>query len=75
MDTTEASKTPISQPISPPELDPDAVQAQCPENPTLQGPYPTAAKAKRKDTAAVQPQYHAGVCAISGEARQCQLCF
>ena len=60
MDTAEASETPISQPISPPELDPNAVQAQCPVDPTLRGPYPTAAKAKRKEPAAVQPQYSAG---------------
>ena len=60
MDTAEAGETPISQPISPLELDPKAVQAQCPEDPTLRGPYPTAAKAKRKEPAAVQPQYCAG---------------
>ena len=29
-------------------------------DPTLRGPYPTAAKAKRKEPAAVQPQYRAG---------------
>ena len=60
MDTAEADKTPLSQPINPLELDPKAVQAECPVDPTLRGPYPTAAKAKQKEPAAVQPQYRAG---------------
>ena len=62
MDTTEASETAISQPLPEEEveLDSNAVQAQCPVDPTVRGPYPTVAKAKQKDPAAVQPQYRAG---------------
>ena len=45
MDTAEAGETPLSQPINIPELDPSAVRAGCPVDPTLRGPYPTAAKA------------------------------
>ena len=60
MDTAEAGETPISQPVSPPELDPNAVRAQCSVDPTLRGPYPTAAKAKRKEAATVQQQYRTG---------------
>ena len=62
MDTTEASEPVLSQPLpkEEPELNPDAVQAQCPVDPTVRGPYPTVAKAKRKDPAAIQPQYRAG---------------
>ena len=60
MDTAEAGETPLSQPINIPELDPSAVRAECPVDPTLRGPYPTAAKAKRREPAAAQPQHRAG---------------
>ena len=60
MDTAEAGETPLSQPMNIPELDPSAVRAECQVDPTLRGPYPTAAKAKRREPAAAQPQHRAG---------------
>ena len=40
MDTVEAGETPLSQPINIPELDPSAVRAECPVDPTLRGTVP-----------------------------------